>query len=369
MNWQAPWARWLKWAGYVCAYLAAFVVFVYLSFPYARLKSYLVGSYNALQTSPTDSHLEIDSLEWSWRFPGLTASGVRLVVPPPTELDEAGKKLPPRYLEASDLYVTVSPFALLTGAKEASFGASGLGGEIEGWVSDAAEGRRFEIELEDVDAGRVPQVVEAIGLPIRGRLTGTIALDIPGGRLNQADGHIELVASDLEIGDGKAKIKNLMALPPLHVGTFSLKADVGAGRLKLTECTAAGGDLDLTLTGGVRLRRRLESSQADLELKFQFSEKYKNKDDKTRAIFGDGKLPGLFDTVTKGSVAKLADGGYGVRLIGQLSRLNPRPLRVRSKKAPSKRLPRRLRGRKGGAEHADEAEAGDDKPTGEDGDE
>jgi len=85
--------KYLRWAGYVAAYLLAFVVFAYVSFPYERLRQYVVSSYNAVSVGG-DSRLEIDSLTWSWRFPGIVAEGVRLVVTPPA-LPEGDKPPPP----------------------------------------------------------------------------------------------------------------------------------------------------------------------------------------------------------------------------------------------------------------------------------
>ena len=124
------------------------------------------------------------------------------------------------------------------------------------------------------------------------------------------------------LGDGKAKIQNAIALPELHIGALALKAVVNAG-LKIDECTAQGRDVDLALTGNIRLRPKLENSLADLELKFSFAEKYRNQSDMTKAIFGhpDSKIPGLFDTVTSSHITKQEDGSYAARLSGSLARL------------------------------------------------
>jgi type II secretion system protein N len=329
----------LKWAGYVLAYLAAFVVFAYISFPYERLRQYVVSMYNATQTAPAQNRLEIDSLTWSWRFPGLVAEGVRLVVPSPPAPEgegegESEKQAPPQYLEAEEVFVSVSALALLTGGREASFGAAALDGEVSGWASDGTQGRRLELQLEGVNPGAIPQLASTIGLPLAGRLSGHISLDIPEGNVNRAEGTVDLSAEDLVLGDGKAKIQNAIALPELHMGAFVLKAQVSGGRLKIDECTAQGRDLDLALTGNVRLRPRLENSVADLELKFGFAEKYRSQSDLTKAIFGqpDSKIPGLFDTATGSHLTKNEDGSYGARLAGSLARLQPRPLTARRSK-------------------------------------
>lgn len=319
--------KYLKWVGYAFAYVVVFVLFAYISFPYERLRQYVVSSYNAKQTLPPQNRLEIDSLSWSWRFPGIVAEGVRLVVPPPP-VTEGEKPPPPRYLEAQEVFVSASALALLSGAREASFGAQALDGDIAGWASDSSAGRRLELQLDGVNPGSIPQLASTVGLPLAGSLSGHISLDIPEGNVAKAEGTVDLAAEDLVIGDGKAKIQNTIALPELHMGAFVLKAQVSGGRLKIDECTAQGRDLELALSGSIRLRPKLENSVADLELKFSFAEKYRNQSDMTKALFGqpDSKIPGLFDTATSSHISKQEDGSYGARLSGTLARLTPRPL-------------------------------------------
>ncbi|HTV25757.1 MAG TPA: type II secretion system protein GspN [Polyangiaceae bacterium] len=325
----------VKWVGYGVAYLLAFVFFAYVSFPYERLRQYVVSTYNATQTVAPQNRLEIDSLTWSWRFPGLVAEGVRLVVPPPPAA-EGEKAPPPRYLEANEVFVSASALALLSGAREAAFGAEALDGDISGWASDSSTGRKLELQLDGVNPGSIPQLASTVGLPIAGSLSGHISLDIPEGNFSKAEGTVDLSAEDLVLGDGKAKIQNTIALPELHMGAFVLKAQVAAGRLKIDECTAQGRDLDLALTGNLRLRQKLENSIADLELKFSFAEKYRNQSDMTKAIFGqpESKIPGLFDTATGSHLTKNEDGSYGARLNGTLARLTPRPLASGGRRTP-----------------------------------
>ena len=318
--------KYLRWVGYGVGYLLLFAFFAYVSFPYDRLRQFVVASYNAAQTGVSPNRLEIDSMSWSWRFPGVVAEGVRLVVSAPPA-PEGEKQLPPQYLEAEKVFVSASALALVGGSRRASFGADALGGEITGLASDSDAARKLELELDDVEPGSIPQLASAIGLPLAGKLSGHISLDLPERNLMKAEGSVELAAEDLVLGDNKAKIANTIALPELHIGAFSLKAQITGGRLKIDECTAQGKDVELSLAGSVRLRPRIETSLADLDLKFSFSDKYKTQSDLTKALFGqpDSKVPGLFDSVTSSSLSKQEDGAYAARLTGPFSRIKPRP--------------------------------------------
>jgi len=361
--------RQLRWVAYGLAYLFTFLAFAYISFPYDRLRQYVVSMYNAAQTGPNPDRLEIDSLSWSWRFPGIVAHGVRLIVAAPeakVTVDASTEEPHPpaaQVLEASKVYVSLSPLALLSGARAASFGAQALGGEISGWARDSTELRKLELQLDGINPGAVPQVAAAIGLPLSGRLSGHIALDLPENNLMKAEGTVDLAAEDLVLGDGKAKIQNMIALPELHMGAFTLKAAITGGRMKLDECVAQGKDVDLALTGGLRLRKRLEASLAELELKFSFSEKYKSQNELTKALFGqaDSKIPGLFDTATTGLLTKQEDGSYAARLYGPFNRLKPKPL-LAKRSSPSATSPygtstrKRTRARRGKSVEAEEEE-------------
>lgn len=316
----------LRWCGYVAGYVSALVFFAYLCFPYDRLRQYVVARYNAEQRGAYPNQLEIDELDWSWRFPGVTAEGVRLVLnkPPPAGSE---RKPPPEFLEAREIRMRVAPLALLMGTRELSFAAQALGGAISGSARESDDLSDIELELDGVNPGDVPQLAAAVGLPMSGLASGQIFLQLPNGSLAKADGNVDLSIDDLVVGDGKAKIQNTIALPELHMGTFQLKAQVDAGRLKIEECTSQGRDVDLTLAGELRLRRRVESSIANMNLEFRFSEKYKTQSDLTKALFGEAnsKVPGLFDTATRSALAKLDDGGYASTLSGAFSRLRVRP--------------------------------------------
>jgi type II secretion system protein N len=356
--------RQLRWVAYGVAYLFTFFILAYVSFPYDRLRQHLVSTYNASQLGPNPDRLEVDSLTWSWRFPGVVARGVRLTVgaaePKPAggiTVEASSETTPPAplpVLAAEEVYVSFSALSLLSGARAASFGARALGGEVSGWARDSAELRRLELQLDGINPGAVPQVAAAIGLPISGRVSGNIAVDLPENNLMKAEGTMDLSAEDLVVGDGKAKIQNMIALPELHMGAFTLKAGITGGRLKLDECVAHGKDVDLALTGGLRLRKRLEGSLAELELKFSFSDKYKTQSDLTKALFGqpDSKIPGLFDTATNGLLTKQEDGSYAARLYGPFTRLKPKPLLT---KRSSSGYGTRKRKGKSDEEEADEA--------------
>jgi type II secretion system protein N len=183
------------------------------------------------------------------------------------------------------------------------------------------------VELDDLDLGEAPLFGDIVGLPLSGKLSGTIELLMPEEKLAKADGKISLKVTDLAAGDGKAKIRDTIALPRLEAGELSLEAEAKAGALKITNFSANGPDLKLDSDGTLRLRDPFDSSILALNVSFKFQDRYTNKSDITKSLFGSGNMPGLFDLDPKMKHAKRADGSYGWRAAGGLSHLafTPQP--------------------------------------------
>ena len=160
-----------------------------------------------------------------------------------------------------------------------------------------------------------------LGLPIGGKLGGHVEFLLPDGKLSKAEGKVDLKFSDLSAGDGKTKVLNAIALPKVEVGDLLLKATAAAGGLKIDQLSASGKDLDLQCDGSVRLRDQFDASVLSVNARFKFADRFTNKDDMTRGLFGapGSSVPGLFDLVPQNKHAKRPDGFYGWRVSGTFS--------------------------------------------------
>jgi type II secretion system protein N len=312
----------LKWAGYVAFYVFALLVFAVLTFPYDRLGDRVVQEFNARQTGPKPMRLKLGHLSSYW-LNGVEAEDITLTSP--GEPDEQGKPGKPKVLKVDTAHASVSLFRLLFGTVSVSFGAKAFGGEVSGHTVNSDEGRTLEVELDEVDLGQAPMIGDIVGLPLSGKLSGEIELLLPEQKLSKADGKITLKVSELGAGDGKAKIRDTIALPKLEAGDLSFEAEAKAGVLKIATFGASGPDLKLESDGSLRLRDEFDSSTLSLTLTFKFLERYTNKSDITKSLFGGGSMPGLFDLDPKMKRAKRPDGSYGWRVNGALSRLNFMP--------------------------------------------
>jgi len=200
----------LKWVGYVSFYVFSLLVFGYLTFPYNRLGDRIVQEFNSKQTGPKPMRLKLGDVSSYW-LGGVEAENITFTSP--GEPDEEGKPGKPKVLKIDSAHASVSLLRLLVGSLRISFGANAFGGELSGATSTSDEGRQLEVELEDLDLGQAPMFGDIVGLPLSGKLNGTIDFLMPEEKLSKADGKINLKVSDLAAGDGKAKIRNTIACP------------------------------------------------------------------------------------------------------------------------------------------------------------
>jgi type II secretion system protein N len=314
--------------GYGAAYVFFLMIFFYLTFPYDRLKDRIVRDFNARQTGPDPMRLEIDEIDSYW-LSGVEAEGVRLLSK--TDAAKPGKTAKTKVTGIEHAHARLSIFGLLVGRRSVSFGADAFGGTVEGTIVDSEAERNVEIEIEALDLGQTPLLAGLIGLPVSGALSGTIELVAPEARLSKAGGKIELKVAGVSVGDGKAKIRDIIALPKLDAGELVVSAEVKAGQVKVNELRATGPDLELAADGGIRLRDQPDQSYKNLNAEFRFTDRYTNKDDLTRALFGPS---GAFDLDPKNRRAKRADGFYSWRVSGALGNpsFSPNPGALPKKK-------------------------------------
>jgi type II secretion system protein N len=317
----AKYKRILKWVGYGAFYLLALMLFSYVTFPFDRLRTRIQNEFNAGQAGPSPLTLRLGHLSSYW-FSGIQADGVELISPPSsTPPEDAAKPNKPKIMRIDSVHARVSLLRLLFGTMHVNFGADAFGGEISGFTSDADGGRKLEIDIEDLGLADAPMLADMIGLPIGGSLAGHVEFLLPESKLSKAEGKVDLKFSSLSAGDGKTKVLNAIALPKVEVGDLTLKATAVAGALKIDQLSAAGKDIDLQSDGSVRLRDSFDASVLSMNARFKFNDRFTNKDDMTRGLFGapGSSVPGLFDLVPQNKHAKRPDGFYGWRVSGTFS--------------------------------------------------
>jgi len=348
-------AKWAPRVAYPLAYLVALGVFVNVTFPNEVLKERIIREFDAKQGPTGKYRLEIGEVSPYW-LSGIEGKQIRLVpiarpgasssgegaeaIPAETEAGEqtseatagatatatatAGVKGAEAAADSGAMvidsfYVSVSVLRYLFGTTKVALSVDAFGGDIEGSFERSEASQKLSLKLSEIDVGRAPMLASAVGLPMLGSLDGSIEVEIPGGKIDKASGSVTLNISNLAVGDGKAKILQVIALPKVDVGTVSIEGTITEGNLRVTKLTASGKDLQVEADGKVKLREPFDASSLDLNLRFKFAEAYQNRNDVTKGVFGTGSTPGLMDMDPKVKRAKRPDGFYGWRVMGTLS--------------------------------------------------
>jgi type II secretion system protein N len=367
-----------RWAAYPAFYLFALALFGYLTFPYDQLKGRLISEFDRMQErsrrrpGETPMRLEIAELDGYW-LTGVEVTGARLIIPPSQKKSRMGgmgmlagggddKPDKPSVLAIDEASVRVHILPLLIGNVFVSFDIAAFGGEIEGSMPVGTSGD-VEAELTGVQLSDLTPLRAMLeGLPIMGVLGGELSLSPKEDKFAKADGRLELRIDDVVVADGKTEVMGVK-LPAAQIGSIVLEATAKDGVLTIDEMTANGRDLELVGEGKIKLHESWDRSQADIYIKFKFSDAYKDKSDATKSLLGDasGKIKPILELDPRSPFrrAKTDDGYYRFHLSGPLANLVPRPAgkdgaapgkrsTSRTPRAPTSRFPRLGGGKLGG---------------------
>jgi type II secretion system protein N len=302
--------------GFPLFYLFCLVIFARWTFPYEKLRDRIVMAFNQQQRDTGgQQELKIEEIGPSW-LSGISAKGIRLIGAP----SEPGK--PPSEIKVDEASGSISLFGLMFGDHDLSLRVSAFGGTIKGSFDDSPKERKIDVTVEGVDLGQIPMFTDALGVPVEGTLDGTVKLSLPDQKASKATGAVSLDMSNVAVGDGKAKLQGLLALPRLLVGSFALAGDAKDGVLKISKIAAGGKDVELQGEGRIQIREQLVDSMTDMNLRIKINDAYRGKNDTTKSLFGapGSNVPGVFDLSPKVKQSKRADGFYGWHMRGTLAR-------------------------------------------------
>lgn len=311
--------------GYPLFYLFALLVFLSWTFPYDKVKERVVTSFNAAQrTSSAPTELQIEELDSSW-VTGVKAKGVRLISP------SADPTKPPTEIRIDEARARISLLGLLVGNRNVSFRIEAFGGLIKGTFEDSGKERNIEVAFEDVDMSKIDAIATNAGFPLEGKLVGTLKLQLPEGKASKGNGSVNLEIKDMYAGNAKElTLKTPLGpftLPRLKVGNFAVNGDAKEGILKLTKIGASGGDVDVNGDGRVQLREVATDAHLDVNLKFKINDGYRNKNEKTKMLFGapGAKEKPMLEMDPRMAKSKTSDGYYGLKVGGTLAKPDPQP--------------------------------------------
>ena len=304
---------------YAGFFIVVFSFAAYLTFPYDRLRYLLMAKASAPAEAGSGGRtLQIGELS-PYGLSGVELKDVELVQAAVAPAD------PPKVVRLAELSVSISPFALLFGERKVDVEAEVGTGSLEAQLVQSSSGQHIEVELDGVDVNELG-LGSYIGLPIKGSATGKIDFTMPT-EVPKSSGDVKLQIKGLHIGDGKAKIKlpgmagSGLTLDEVQAGKLDLAIQIQNGLATITKLSTDGKDLKLDGKGTLRLVDPMRRSRPDLNLELKFAESFKNKSDRTRAMFD------LIGMRPEWQSATGPDGTMKVHVTGTLQSMRGTPQR------------------------------------------
>jgi type II secretion system protein N len=259
---------------------------VHFTFPYHRVRERLVEALSK------EFDVAIQDIRPGWLPGRVTVEGLSLTTRPRRD-DEKPRTL---VIERVDLALGV--LALLGKKLSIDVDATLGGGRLVGNVQQSSAGVDADLRTEDVSLESVPGL-DAItgGAPIVGPFAASLKLNLPKGKWAAASGALQASCSGCTIGDGVTKVRppnpgqqnaftsEGMTLPRIRLGEFTGRIQINKGVACIERFQARGGDIELTLDGGVKLADPFKEAQAMLLARLKTSEEFRKASVRNAALF------------------------------------------------------------------------------------
>lgn len=266
---------------YATFFGVVFIVSAYWTFPYDRARSFVAAALSSKEAGGVTRTVEIGELEPAG------FGGVRIADLSVTQI-AATQDATPMHIKLSEATAKLAILPLLFGSRKVELNAVAGAGTLDAKYNEDSDTQHIEAELDALDVAQLG-LGSFIGLPLKGKASGTVELNLPTDA-TKATGTIKLEIHGLKVGDGKAKIKppgmpGGLTLDEVEAGKLELSLEVRDGIAKITRLSTDGKDLKLAGTGNVRLAEPIKRSRPDINLELTFSDAFKNKSDRTKAMF------------------------------------------------------------------------------------
>lgn len=295
----------LKALAYVAIFFAALILFILLKLPDSLISNSVLNALN-------------NNTPYRWQAEKINARFFLLPHLSTEKLTMEGKgfgsTMPPITFDTMKVYPSLLSLIPITGAfkPRVSFDGSAYQASLQG---SAKLGNDLSVNFvgENVNLAKLTPLRD-MGVDLQGVFTNlTTQLDADGGDLSRANGSVEIQGKGLVVDPAALPIP--MSLPILDLGPADIKAKITQGRVDLErfQLGGAGKDLDLRVSGDIRLSKNPAFSPANLRVLLKFSPK---------VFQAMPSLKGLLDTLA----TPQPDGSYAMRFSGTLANLGmPRP--------------------------------------------
>ncbi len=277
----------LKYIGYATFFVFAFVISLYLTFPWPAAKSKVLAE--ASKASGMD--IEAKSLEPDW-VTGIVAQGVQIRT---ATMDEP--------LQIDRLKARLHLLPLLSGGVGGSLSMPIAQGSVDAVVTDSQTETAVQATIQDVQIALVPGLKESLGVPLSGSLDLKADLTLNKAKPQASSGILQIKATELELLKG-GKVGGMTLPFELAIGSFDWRIPIEKGKAKLDKLSIKGDNIEVELDGTITLAAKFERSTLNLTVKFKPTPAFLKKEPILNALLSNLRK------------AKGKDGFYAYSLTG-----------------------------------------------------
>lgn len=279
-------ARWKVFLGYAAFAVVAFILSLFVTFPYDVVRTRLVT-----EAAQAGFAVRIGSLRPG--LAGITATQVRVSKPPQPLSAEVvsalatGEGNMPGALELGEPLmfdsIAVRPTLFPPGV---ALHSSVMGGTLSASVGILGDTKvRVEADGLKASGGNLPAFT---GMDMEGEINGALALTLPKGKspepdLSQADGELTLDTQGLLIKGGKVAVPMgggtavPMDLPKIALGNLTGRIQFEKGLGTVQSLRLKSEDLEALATGTLKLGKRLEYSEPAMDVNLKLDPDFQKR--------------------------------------------------------------------------------------------
>lgn len=297
---------WLTRAGYVVLACFAFVYFLFLGFPFDRIlqQPKIARGIEAFERE-NGMKVEVGSIRGGWLFNVVatnvkvtSTTGIRRASPQPGEVADE-----PTFL-LDRVAFRPAPLSLLGGRLGMHIDAQAYGGRVSGVVAQGRSSTVVDLGIRNIELAKYTPLATKWQMNLGGQASGAVALTLDADDGAKSTGKIDLAVKNAMIAES-----NPLGIQKIPKTSFDKGAGAVVvlkdGRAEFQDVGMHGDDLDVTLDGGVELKKKLAFSNWDARASIKTSD-------------GFNKQVVLLDTFL--APGKGTDGVYRYKLTGPVGR-------------------------------------------------